>query len=173
MVKRLLFSLVLLLLLAPACGYRLGGRGDNLPAHLQVVAVPAFENRTNWMGAEQRLTDAVVRELIRRSNFDVVSSEAGADAVLRGKVLSLRTLPAVFDPGTGRASVVQVELRLEVELLDLRKQQVLFSRPDYVFREEYEISSDLESFFEERNPALGRLAEEFAASLVSALLEDF
>ena len=68
---------------------------------------------------------------------------------------------------------MQIELRLTVVLRDLRSEVYLFVRDDYVFREDYEISSDLDSFFEERNPALGRLAEEFAAALVSAILEDF
>ena len=161
------------LALLASCGYRVGGRGDKLPPHVQVLGVPAFENGTNWMGAGQRLTGAVVRELIRRTSLDVVGGSDGADAVLEGRVLGVRSLPAVFDPQTGRASVVQIELRIKVELRDLRESKVLFARPDYVFREEYEISSDLESFFEERNPALGRLAEEFAATLVSAVLEDF
>ena len=155
------------------CGYAIGGKGDILPPNLHVLAVPAFENQTNWMGAEQRLTDAVVRELIRRTNYDIVGNQSGADAVLVGKVVSSRSLPAVFDPASGRASVVQIELRLTIVLRDLRGKTDLFVRDDYVFREDYEISSDLDSFFEERNPALGRLAEEFAAALVSAILEDF
>lgn len=125
------------------------------------------------MGVEQRLTEAVMREFIRRSRFDVVGREEGADAVLRGTVSSVRTLPVIFDPDTGRASAVQVELKLSVELVDLRDNSVLFTRPDYVFREDYEITSDLESFFEERSPALGRLARDFASTLVSAILENF
>lgn len=169
----LLLAVGLPLALLTSCGYRVGGRGDKLPPHVQVLGVPAFENRTNWMGAGQRLTGAVVRELIRRTSLDVIGGADGADALLEGTVLHVRSLPAVFDPQTGRASVIQIELRLKVELRDLRESKVLFTRSDYIFREEYEISSDLESFFEERNPALGRLAEEFAATLVSAILEDF
>lgn len=171
--RRIALAVALAALPIAGCGYRVGGQGDLLPAHLRILAVPAFENHTSWMGAEQRLTDAVVRELIRRTNYDIVGNPDGADAVLTGKVLSSRSLPAVFDPATGRASVVQIELRIAVVLRDLRENIDLFVRDDYVFREDYEISSDLDSFFEERNPALGRLSEEFAAALVSAMLEDF
>lgn len=165
--------LLLSLIGSAACGYRVAGQGTQLPLHVKVLAIPAFENQTNWRGAGQRLTSAVMREFIRRSKYDVVGAADGADAVLEGKVVSVRTVPVIFDPATGRASAVQIELRLRVELRDLRDKSVLFQRDDYVFREDYEITSDLESFFEERNPALGRLARDFAQTLVSAILENF
>lgn len=172
--NKLLISLVAVCAsLVSSCGYRVAGQGSHLPAGIKVLAIPAFENKTSWLGAEQRLTSAVMREFVRRSRYDIVGAEAGADAVLRGVVKSVRTLPVIFDPATGRASAVQIELRISVELVDLRDKQVLYSRPDYVFREEYEISGDLESFFEERNPALVRLARDFGATLVSAVLENF
>jgi hypothetical protein len=42
-----------------------------------------------------------------------------------------------------------------------------------VFRNEYEISTDLKSFFEEQDPALDRLAQDFAARLVAAVRENY
>jgi len=155
------------------CGYRVAGQGNRLPKDLKIIAVPAFENRTPWMGLEQRLTGAVMQEFIHRTRFEVVGNPEGADAVLRGTVLTATTAPVVFDPNTGRASVVRVEVTLSVEMQDLRSQALLYRNPTYVFREQYEISSDLDSFFEERDPALARLARDFAATLVSAVLENF
>lgn len=164
---------MLLLLASPACGYRVGGRGSTLPPDLKVIAVPAFKNRTTWMRLEQRLTSAVMQEFIHRTRYRVVGGEEGADAVLEGTVLEATTAPVIFDPGTGRASVVQVTVRVRVELRDLRTKKTLFSNSDYTFREQYEITGDLDSFFEERNPALTRLGRDFAAALVSAILENF
>ncbi len=151
----------------------MGGRGSTLPPDLKVIAVPAFENRTTWMRLEQRLTAAVMQEFIHRTRYRVVSSEEAADAVLRGTVLEASTAPVIFDPGTGRASVVQVTVRLSVEFRDKRSKKLLFTSSNYTFREQYEITSDLDSFFEERNPALDRLGRDFAATLVSAILENF
>jgi hypothetical protein len=42
-----------------------------------------------------------------------------------------------------------------------------------VFRDEYQISSDVQSFFEEQDPALERMSRDFAAQLVSNVLETF
>ncbi len=156
-----------------ACGYRVAGRGSNLPQNLKVIAVPAFENRTTSMGLEQRLTDAVMREFIHRTRYRVVGVEEGADAVLHGTVLAATTVPVLFDPATGRASAVLATVTLSVEMRDLHTQQVLYANSNYVFRDQYEITGDVNSFFEEREPALERLARDFGAALVSAVLENF
>ena len=160
--------------LAPLrCGYHVAGQGNRLPRDLKVIAVPAFDNQTPWMKLEQRLTGAVMQEFIHRTRYEVVGVEEGADAVLRGTVLNAATWPVIFDPATGRASAVAVVVTLSVEVKDLHTQQVLYKNSNYIFREQYEISSDLDTFFEERDPALDRLARDFAASLVSAVLENF
>lgn len=164
---------VFLALIGPACGYRVGGQASRLPTHVTVLAVPAFSNQTSWMRLEQRLTAAVMQEFIHRTRYQVVGTEEGADAVLLGTVLTATTAPVLFDPTTGRASAVQVTVILAVELRDLTNQKVLYANPNYVFQEQYEITGDLDSFFEERQPALARLARDFAATLVSAVLENF
>lgn len=156
-----------------SCGYRIAGQGTRLPTEIRVVAIPAFENKTPWMRLEQRLTSAVMEEFIHRTRYRVVGDREGADAVLIGTVKSATSAPVIFDPATGRASAVAVEVTVEVELLDLHTHKVLYANSNYLFREQYEISSDLDSFFEERDPALQRLARDFAAGLVSAVLENF
>lgn len=175
--------LLLLALTCVACGYRVGRQASRLPADVKVIAVPAFKNQTSWMRLEQRLTTAVMQEFIQRTRYHVVSKPEGADAVLQGTVLTARTAPAIFDPTTGRASVVQVMVTVSVELRDLRTQEILYSNRNYLFQEQYEIiggpqedevfQSQLDSFFDERQPALNRLARDFAATLVSAVVENF
>lgn len=165
---------VLLLALASvACGYRVGGQGARLPGEIKVIAIPAFENQTPWMRLEQRLTAAVMQEFIHRTRYRVVGQAEGADAVLQGTVKAARSTPVIFDPVTGRASTVQVTVILGAELRDRRNKKTLYADANYRFREQYEITGDLDSFFEERDPALDRLARDFAASLVSAILENF
>lgn len=160
-------------LASAACGYRVAGQAARLPQEIKVIAVPAFENQTPWMRLEQRFTSAVMQEFLQRTRYQVVANPEEADAVLRGTVKSATSAPVIFDPATGRASAVAVAVTVSVELRDRRTQKVLYSNPAWVFREQYEITGDLDSFFEERDPALDRLARDFAASLVSAVLENF
>ena len=47
---------------------------------------------------------------------------------------------------------------------------VLWENADYLFRERYELNRNVVEFFSEENPALERLAREFASSLASTVL---
>lgn len=156
-----------------ACGYRIAGRTSPLPSNWKVLAVPAFENRTMQFRIEQKLTAAVIREFISRTRYRVVTDEEGADGVLHGEVVRLSTSPIVFDPSTGKASTVIITISAKVTLTDRHTKQILYRGDNLVFRESYEVTSDLHSFFQEQDPAFDRLAREFAVTLVSTVLENF
>lgn len=158
---------------ASGCGYHVAGRGNALPAEWRTIAVPALRNRTTTYRIEQRLTQAVVRELLARTRYRIVPEEKDADAVLRGEITSLETSALLFDTVSNRATTMLVTVRMQVQLVDRVSQKVTYQNNDFLFREEYEISTDIPSFFEEQGPALGRLAQDFASTLVSALLENF
>lgn len=155
------------------CGYRVVGRSDNLPAGIHTIAVPAFVNTTTTYRIEQRLTDAVVHELLARTKYHVVARPEAGDAVLRGNVVSITSNPVIFDAATGRATTVLVTVTLAVSLEDRATGNVLYRNDKLIFREPYEISTDIPSFFEEEGPAFDRLARDFASRVVATLLENF
>jgi hypothetical protein len=51
--------------------------------------------------------------------------------------------------------------------------KVLWDNPNFMYREQYQVSRDTASFFDESNPAFLRVAREFAKSLVSEILEAY
>jgi hypothetical protein len=61
---------------------------------------------------------------------------------------------------------------MKISLTD-RRGKVLFENPSYLFREQYEVSTDPTTFFEENSPALQRLSRDFAHALVSDILENY
>jgi len=140
---------------------------------VHTIAVPAFVNNTETYKIEQRLTAAVVRELITRTRYHIVNQTTDdADATLRGAVLSTYTAPLTYDSQTGRVASVLITISMKVALTD-KHGKVLYQNPAYVFREQYEVSRELSSFFEEDSPALERLSQDFARTLVSNILEGF
>jgi outer membrane lipopolysaccharide assembly protein LptE/RlpB len=155
------------------CGYHVAGRGSRLPSGWTTIAVPALGNQTLRYHLEQRLTEAVVREFLARTKYRIVADPAGADAVLRGEVTSVENSAVLFDTVTGRATTVLVTVRLKVRLEETESGKAVWRNDSYLFREEYEVSTDVASFFDEQNPALERVARDFAAALVSAVLENF
>src|SRR5579863_609000 len=170
---RLLLLAVSGAVLFSGCGYRVAGHSSSLPKSIHTIAVPALENKTTSYRLEQKLTAATVHEFLAKTPYKVVSNPEDGDAVLRGKVVSLEAVPLLFDTATGRATTMLVTVKCEVTLTERATEKVLYHTDNFVLRNEYEISTDLKSFFEEQDPALDRLAQDFAARLVAAIVENY
>jgi outer membrane lipopolysaccharide assembly protein LptE/RlpB len=158
---------------ATGCGYHRAGNAIDLPQNIHSIAIPGFVSHSQTFRVEQLLTDAVVREFNARTQYHVVHSADGdADAVLQATVLSASATPLVYDSTTGRAISALVTVSVQVALTD-RQGKVLFENPSYLFHDQYEISSDLPSFFQEDSPAVDRLSRDFARTLVANILEAY
>jgi outer membrane lipopolysaccharide assembly protein LptE/RlpB len=167
------FALIVATLPVASCGYHTSAHTVRLPDSVHTIAVPAFVNQTQSYRIEQMLTSAVVREFVTRTKFRIVKEpKDDADAVLRGTVTSTQLAPLTYDSQTGRASSALVTVTMRVSLVD-NKGAVLFENPNYTFREQYQVSRELTSFFEEDAPAIDRLTRDFARTLVSNILEAY
>ena len=159
------------LLTASSCGYKSASR-QRLDNGIRTVAVIPFENRTTTFQVEQILTRAVVNALVAKTKYQLVDDPAQADAVLTATVVSLRASPVLF----GRSSLGStflVTMNAQVEFKSRKTGDVLFRNNRYVFREQYQINADVETFFTEQNPAIDRIAGDFAGAVVTNILEGF
>jgi len=174
--------MLLLGVTAPAfsgCGYRVAGHNPALPKNIAVIAVPAMENKTSTYRIEQKLTAATIHEFLVKTGYKVVSDPNSGDAVLTGTVLALEALPLTFQSSstattsTAQATTMLVIMRCDVTLTDRLSDKVLYHNDNFVFRGEYELSTDVRSFFQEGDPAVDRMAQDFAARLVAAVTENY
>jgi outer membrane lipopolysaccharide assembly protein LptE/RlpB len=162
-----------MVLATTGCGYHTAGHAVTLPSSVRIIAVPGFASQTPTFRVEQVMTDAVVRELNTRTQFHVIhDANADPDAVLKGTVLSATAAPLAYDSKTGRAASVLVTVSMQVSLTD-RDGRVLFQNPAYLFHEQYELSRELSTFFEEDSSAMERLSRDFARTLVANILEGY
>jgi len=160
-------------LMLAGCGYHVSGKDNKLPTDLRTLAIPAFTNGSQVYRVEQDLTSAVVREFITRTHYQIINrQDRSADATLQGTVLAASVFPLTFDTRTNRVATVLVQVGVHVTLTD-KKGKVLYDNPSYLFREQYQESSSLATFFQEESPALERLSRDFARSLVSDVLENY
>lgn len=158
---------------AVGCGYHTVGHTIALPQNVRTIAIPGFLSQSQTFRIEQIMTDAVVREFNTRTQFHVIhQANADADAVLKGTVLSASTTPLAYDSQTGRVASALVTVSMQVSLTD-RQGKVLFQNPSYLFHEQYELSRDLPTFFQEESPAVDRLSRDFARTLVANILEAY
>jgi hypothetical protein len=115
------------LLLAPcslllACGclgnYQFGAR-TLFPEGIETVYVPVFDSTSYRRALGEELTEAVVKEIERRSNFKVVSTPGAADTVLVGTITS-EGKHLLFETTTGDPRESEVNLAVKVSWTDQR-----------------------------------------------------
>lgn len=155
-----------LLLLNAGCGYRLA-RGGTDSGSGQTLAVPVFGSLTTDFKIEQRLTEAVRRELIQRTRYQVTPSSQG-DVILEGQVLSVTSIPIIFTD-QGRGTAYSVAVAVGVRFTNSDDGTVLFETDRWTFSEVFEVSSNSAEFVPEDTAAIDRLARRFAESLVASL----
>lgn len=162
-------------LVVAGCGYHVAGKGDLLPQNLHTIAIPSFANVTVRYRLTERLPEALAREFIARTRYQIVPDPNKADAILRGTVSNYISYPTVFDQRTGRASGLQVSVTLQLELIERATGKVLFSRPGYETKQRYEFSqsSAPQAYFDESDTGVDRLSRDVARDIVSAILESF
>ena len=153
------------------CGYHTLGAATHLPPGVNTLAVPVFATRTESNGTETALTEAVVREFIARTRFRVTTnSGSDADAVLHGTILKQSVMPLTYNAATQQSSSFVITIVASVTLT-AHDGHVLYENKNYIYREQYQSSTDLPTFIQEDPAAIQRLSREFARQLVADILE--
>jgi Lipopolysaccharide-assembly len=166
------FQYALLLALAgTGCGYHVAGSINPLPADVHTIAVTQWKNASAQYKLSDYIAEAVTRELITRTRYQIVDDPAKADAVLSGAIANLYSGATVSDPVKG-ATAAQLVVMIQVKLTG-KDGKVLLDRPNIEFRERYEISVDPKQYFDESQSAAERLSRDVGRTIVSAILEAF
>lgn len=168
--KPLLF-IISLALIPDVCGYKRAGKGQSLPADIKTIAVPVFQNSSLEYRVEQRFTQAVIEEILKRQRgLRVTTKPEEADVVLSGDIRQFRASGSILDE-RGRIRVWDVRIVVSVTLRDRRTHKILYQNQRMRFEGEYELSDDPQSFFNEENPAVERIAKDFAQTVISTIME--
>ena len=164
---------LLLAALGTGCGYRVGGQSDLMPKAIHTIAILPFSNATIRYRLARSLPEDITREFLSRTHYVMVPDPKQADAVLEGSLANFNAFPTVSDPVSGRATMDQVVVTLNLKLTDRRTGKVLFQRKGQEFWQRYEVALDPNQYFDESGTAMARVSKSVAASVVSAILEGF
>ena len=153
------------------CGYHTLGAATHLPPDLKTLSVPVFTTRTEAYHTEAVMTNAVIREFATRTRFRVTPVESpDADAVLHGTILKEAVAPLTYNSSTQQSSSFLITIQASVTL-NGRDGKILYQNNNYVFREQYQSTTDLTTFIQEDPAAVERLSRAFARQLVADVLE--
>jgi hypothetical protein len=115
-------ALATLLLMLPGCSHY--GFSSSVRTHIATVAVPILTNETVEYGAEQDVTDAIIREFTKDGSLRVVGEDV-ADSALRGSVVVYDHRVFSYDAGGNpRDYKVRAVARLTYE--DLKEKRTVW-----------------------------------------------
>jgi len=165
-----------MLLALLGCGYALVGKGSVSDPSIRRVGVPLFKDLTGKPGLDQKITQKVIEELLKR-RLDVVQQAEGVDALVEGEITGYNATPVGFSEAAGtetrtEASRYAILVVARVKYSKIGQAEPIWANDSFPVRDEYEIASQ-ETFFDREDQAIERLATNFARLLVAAMLEAF
>jgi hypothetical protein len=89
-----------------------------------------------------------------------------------GTILTQSIAPLTYDSASGQTASYLVTITAKV-VLTARDGRVLYQNDAVPFHEQYQSTQDLNGFIQEDGPAVRRLAQDFAHTIVSNMLESF
>lgn len=160
------------------CGYSLVGKGVNLDPSIRRIGVPLFKDNSGRPGLDQKITEKVIEELLKRGPFDVVPEATGVDALVEGSIVNYSSLPIGFSSDGSAANDTEASRYAIVLVARLRYTKTGVSEPiwqseSFITRDEYDIGDDPSAYFDREEQAIDRLATSFARNVVAGMLEAF
>jgi len=170
-------GVVLMAALCGGCGYALVGRGMTIDPTIKRIGVPTFTDATGHPGLDQRITQKVIEELLKRGRFNVVQESTGVDAVVRGELTSYSEVPVGFGLGAqtdvqAQASQYRITLRAKVRYSKVGEKEPIWENDAFNYSDTYDVSENTGSLVNS-DEAVERLASQFARQLVADMLEAF
>lgn len=155
-------GVVAVLLTLTGCGYT---AKTTFPEDVRSIHVPIFKNRTFYQGAEFDLTEALTKEIERRTPYKVVSTE-GADTELEGNINSIQQvrLSRVKEGGVPEA----MEMKVSVNFVwkNNRTGKVIRERASLETIGRYIPNRAVgETYFMGQHQAIENMAEQIVASM--------
>lgn len=153
----LLWSLWFLLC---SCGYRIENGAPALPSWISSVYVEPFSNQSNELDLGAMITRELRSEFLKGAAL-TLSDQAGADVVLKGRVVQVDTsgLSYVrYDQAIERRIVV----RCHVSIVDPKTGEELWSTADIVREEGFYVGRDVMETEANKRRALEKAAADIA-----------
>ncbi len=169
--KMACWAVATVLLAISGCGYHTLGAAAHLPPDAKTLSVPVFVTHANTYRTETVMTQAVIREFATRTRLRVTpGANPDSDVTLHGTILKEYVAPLTYNASTQQSSSFLITIVAAVTLTG-RDGKVLYENKNYVFREQYQSTTDLPTFLQEDPAAVERLSRSFAHAVVGDVLE--
>lgn len=159
------FLFVMLTILAAGCTYSFRGQtaGD-----IKSIAIPTFENETTEFGFGERITEELISGF-QRDGILRITTEDQADAILRGRIISVEDKPYTARSETQNLTVEEYRFSMscEIELVDRETDEPIWSQvfPAWAV---YAYTGSLENRDQAVEEAVDKLLEDLLNKIVGS-----
>ena len=175
--------LILSLCCLAGCGYhRLDRTKKTVPwaAPGETISLGRIYNNTKQGGLEEIFKKAVENRVIASSPWKLVVPGSGSRWILQGAIVSYEVRPLGLNLNTGQvqgasgsASRVEIIIVASLQLLNGRTGTMVVNRPHLTFRNQYRVDQNFASFDSRELQVIESLADDFAESFLTQLLEGY
>jgi hypothetical protein len=168
-------------LLAMGCGYYRLDRRPRAAAWMvkgETVRIVSFKNNSSRLGVEETFRKALENRIVSASPWRLVPQSGISRWVLQGTIERYEVRPLGLTLGNevakgsaGSASRVEVVVVGSLQLLDGQTGDVVMARPRLTFSNQYRVDQNFASFDNQELRVLDSLADDFAESFLTQLLE--
>jgi hypothetical protein len=144
----------------------------------ETVRIASFKNATPKLGAEETFRKALENRVVAVSPWRLVPQSADSRWVIQATIERYEVRPIGLNLGNslnkgsaGTATRVEVLVTASVKLLDGQTGDVVIARPHLVFSNQYRVNENFASFGNQELRVLVTLADDFAESFLTQLLE--
>ena len=173
--------LLLLTCVLAGCGYhRLDRANKTVPWAVsgETISLGRIHNNTKQGGLEEVFKKAVENRIIASSPWKLAAPGSGSRWVLQGTIESFEVIPLGLNLRAGQAqgaagSATRVEIIIvaALRLYDGQTGILAMDRPQLTFRNQYRLDQNFASFDNKELQIIESLADDFAASFLTQLLE--
>lgn len=170
------------LIVMVGCGYQFRASGEPIGIRIESLAIPMITSTSSEMGFEAVFTKVVREEFISHAKISLVS-EVEADAVLIGRVHSIRTEALGFDSQQytvgGRTTTYAVtnsrrlHIKLDMQLVDRKNHKVIWRDEAMEDRASYVVKADPLATRYYQKEALEKIARRLAKKIYLKTAERF
>ena len=168
--KNLKLILSVLLFMLTSCGYQFEG-GGYLNSDVTHVAVEMMDNKSAATGAGVVFTNALIKEILEKTDTKIVDDTTKAVAVLKGKVNSI-TFATLSRSTTESVVERRILANVDMQLVD-KDGQIVWSVKNFTSREEYKVSEDKITDDSNKRDAVVKIATRNAEKVIIRMMNKF
>lgn len=170
------------LTLMVGCGYHFRATGEPVGIQIESLAIPMITSTSSQTGFEADFTKVIREEFISHGKIPLVS-EAGAHAVLIGRIYNIETEALSYDyqqhtvGGYSTTHEVtksrRLKIRLDMQLIDKRNNRVIWHEKAMEERASFEVDADPIATRYHQRQALEKIARRLAKRVYLKTAERF